>query len=37
MRILASINDPNIVSYYDAFIDDNTLCVVMEYAGGGDM
>jgi serine/threonine protein kinase len=39
VRILASINDPNIVAYKEAFLEDNsmTLCIVMEYAGGGDV
>lgn len=37
MRILASIDSPYIISYKDAFIDDSCLCVVMEYADGGDL
>jgi len=39
VRILASINNPYIVGYKEAFFEDNsmTLCVVMEYAGGGDL
>jgi serine/threonine protein kinase len=37
VRILASIENPYIVSYKDAFIDDNNLCIVMEYAQGGDL
>ena len=39
VRILASISDPNIVGYKEAFIDESTqtLCIVMEYAGGGDL
>jgi NIMA (never in mitosis gene a)-related kinase len=39
VRILASINDPNIVSYKEAFFTENppTLCIVMEYADGGDL
>lgn len=39
VRILASIEDPNIVGYKDAFFDieSNCLFVVMEYAGGGDL
>jgi NIMA (never in mitosis gene a)-related kinase len=37
VRILASIENPYIVSYKDAFIDDNNLCIVMEYAEGGDI
>jgi len=37
VRILASIDNPYIISYKDAFIDDNSLCIVMEYAQGGDL
>jgi len=39
VRILASIHNPNIVSYYDAFIDEPSqcLCIIMEYADNGDL
>ena len=39
VRILASINHPNVIGYKEAFFEDSTncLCVVMEYADGGDM
>ena len=39
VRILASINDPSIIGYNDAFFDDasQSLCIIMEYAGGGDL
>lgn len=39
VRILASINHPNIISYKEAFYDDDSdsLCLVMEYAEGGDL
>lgn len=39
MRILASINHPNIIGYKEAFFEDqtNTLCIVMEHADGGDI
>lgn len=38
VRILASIKNPHIISYKEAFLDDNatTLCIIMEYAAGGD-
>jgi NIMA (never in mitosis gene a)-related kinase len=39
VRILASLNDEYIVSYKEAFIEDQsqTLCIVMEFANGGDL
>ena len=39
IRILASINNQNIISYKDAFYDDKTnyLCIVMEYADDCDL
>lgn len=39
IRILASINHPNVIQYYDAFYDsmNNCLCIAMEYAEMGDL
>ncbi len=39
VRILASIQHPNIIGYKEAFFEDfsNCLCVVMEHADGGDL
>jgi NIMA (never in mitosis gene a)-related kinase len=38
VRILASIEHPNIVSYKEAFIyNDKYLCIIMEYANDGDL
>jgi NIMA (never in mitosis gene a)-related kinase len=39
VRILASIQHPNIIAYKEAFFEDSTssLCIVMEYANGGDL
>ena len=39
VRILASVNHPNVIGYKEAFFQDqtNTLCVVMENADGGDL
>lgn len=39
IRILASIQDANIIGYKEAFFDEqsNSLCVVMEFAAGGDI
>lgn len=39
IRILASLNHPNIVGYREAFIDESSesLCIVMDYLNGGDL
>jgi NIMA (never in mitosis gene a)-related kinase len=39
VRILASIEQPNVIGFKDAFIDDpsSSLCLVMEYADNGDV
>ncbi|CDW72008.1 protein kinase domain containing protein [Stylonychia lemnae] len=39
VRILASIQHPNVIAYKEAFFDENssTLCIVMEFADGGDL
>ena len=39
VRILASINHPNVIAYKEAFFDDYTssLCTVMEHAAEGDL
>jgi NIMA (never in mitosis gene a)-related kinase len=39
VRILASIQNPYIISYKDVFYDEpsNTLCIIMEFAAKGDI
>ena len=39
VRILASVNHPNVIGYKEAFFEDSTncLCLVMEHADGGDL
>jgi len=39
VRILASLNHPNIAGYKEAFFEDSTLClcIVMEYCDNGDL
>lgn len=39
IRIICSVSHPNIVKYYDAFIDEfnRDLYVIMEFLGGGDL
>lgn len=39
VRILASIDHPNVIGFKEAFIDESTshLCLVMEYADSGDI
>jgi NIMA (never in mitosis gene a)-related kinase 1/4/5 len=36
IRMLAKICHPNIIEYKEAFIDENHLCLVMEWAQSGD-
>lgn len=36
-RLLASLDHPNIISYYEAFCDHDQLCVVTELVMGGDL
>lgn len=39
IRILASIHNKNVISYREAFVDEDTrsLCIIMEYADNGDL
>ena len=39
VRILASIDHPNVIGYKDAFIDEasSALCLIMEYADNGNV
>lgn len=37
VQVLSSLNHPNIVGYKESFIHSGHLCVVMEYADGGDL
>jgi len=37
VRILASIEHPNIICYKESFFDGNNLCVIMELCDGGDL
>lgn len=39
VRILASIDHPNVIGFKDAFIDESSssLCLVMEHADNGDV
>lgn len=37
VNILASLNSPFIVKYYDSFIDDSKLNIVMEFAERGNL
>lgn len=36
-ELLKSLVHPNIIGYKDAFLDDRRLCIVMEFADGGDL
>jgi NIMA (never in mitosis gene a)-related kinase len=35
VRVLAMLDHPNIISYYDSFEEDGTVMIEMEYADGG--
>lgn len=39
VRILASIDHPNVAAYKEAFFEESTscLCIVMEFCDGGDL
>ena len=37
IRLMASVKHPNIIEYKESFIDNHRLCLVMEYADGGDL
>lgn len=36
VQLLKKLKHPNIITYYNSFIEDNNLFIVMEYARGGD-
>lgn len=35
VKVLAMLQHPNIIAYYDNFVDEKSLMIVMEYAPGG--
>lgn len=37
VSVLRKLGHPSIVKHYDSFMDSSTLCIVMEYAEGGDL
>eukprot|EP00775_Hariotina_reticulata_P014593 gene14593-14724_t len=37
IRVLGSINHPNVVRHHETFLSGNKLCIVMEYAPAGDL
>jgi NIMA (never in mitosis gene a)-related kinase len=37
VRVLSSLKHPYVVSYRESFLDGRTLCIVMDYAEGGDL
>lgn len=37
IRLLASIQHPNVIGYHEAFLDGNRLCIIMEFAPDGDI
>lgn len=36
-RLLSELSHPNIIRFYDSFLEGDVLCTVMEYAAGGDI
>ncbi|KAG8182304.1 hypothetical protein JTE90_013910 [Oedothorax gibbosus] len=34
-KVLAMIDHPNVIAYYDSFLEDKTMIIVMEYVQGG--
>ncbi|CAD8184192.1 unnamed protein product [Paramecium pentaurelia] len=36
-QLLRTLKHPNIISYYVSFIEQDNLCIIMEYAEGGDL
>lgn len=34
-KVLKSLDHPNIIAHYDSFIQNNKLCILMEYAENG--
>lgn len=37
VRVLSMLQHPNIIEYYDNYLDSNTMMIVMEYAPGGNL
>lgn len=37
IRYLASLSHPNIVRYYEAFVEEQWLCIITELVMGGDV
>ena len=35
VKVLNMLNHPNIIEYYDNFLNDKAMVIVMEYAAGG--
>ncbi|KAL3201806.1 hypothetical protein MRX96_042822 [Rhipicephalus microplus] len=36
-KVLAMLHHPNIIAYYDSFLEEKSLAIVMEYASGGNL
>ena len=37
VKVLSMLQHPNIIEYYDSFIEHSTIMIVMEYAPGGNL
>jgi serine/threonine protein kinase len=37
VSILKTVDHPNVIKYFGSYVDGHYLCIVMEYAEGGDL
>ena len=37
IKILKTLDNPFIIKYWKSFLEKNVLCIVMDYADGGDL
>lgn len=37
VQVLSSLKHPYIISYKESFVEDGRLCIIMDYADGGDL
>ena len=37
VQVLSELEDTHIIKYYGSFVEDEQLCIIMEYASGGSL